>query len=158
MRAIFIATSATLLENFHWMIYIFGAFLIITGVKMLLQGDHKLDPQKNPWFGLFQRWIPMTNEYHGQQFSVRQEGKLRATLLMLVLVVVETTDVIFAVDSIPAILQSPGPVYRLYLQCLRDSWTAGALFYARRRHGNVRLPESRPVFRSLLCRSQDVGC
>jgi tellurite resistance protein TerC len=103
MRAIFIATGATLLENFHWMIYIFGAFLIITGVKMLLQGDHKLDPQKNPVVRLFQRWIPMTNEYHGQRFFVRQEGKLRATLLMLVLVVVETTDVIFAVDSIPAI-------------------------------------------------------
>jgi TerC family integral membrane protein len=103
MRAIFIATGATLLENFHWMIYIFGAFLIITGLKMLLQGDHKLDPQKNPVVRLFQRWIPLTNEYHGQRFFVRQEGKLRATLLMLVLVVVETTDVIFAVDSIPAI-------------------------------------------------------
>ena len=103
MRAIFIATGATLLENFHWMIYIFGAFLIITGVKMLLQGDHKLDPQKNPVVRLFRRWIPLTNKYHGQQFFVRQEGKLRATLLMLVLVGVETTDVIFSVDSIPAI-------------------------------------------------------
>ncbi|HSE88189.1 MAG TPA: TerC family protein [Candidatus Binatia bacterium] len=103
MRAIFIAAGATLLENFHWMIYIFGAFLIITGLKMLLQGDHKLDPQKNPVVRLFRRWIPLTNEYHGQHFFVRQEGKLQATLLMLVLVVVETTDVIFAVDSIPAI-------------------------------------------------------
>jgi TerC family integral membrane protein len=103
MRAIFIATGAALLENFHWMIYVFGAFLIITGMKMLLQGDHKLDPQKNPMVRLFQRWIPLTNEYQGQRFFVRKEGKINATLLMLVLVVVETTDVIFAVDSIPAI-------------------------------------------------------
>jgi tellurite resistance protein TerC len=103
MRAIFIATGAALLENFHWMIYVFGAFLIITGIKMLLQGDHKLDPQKNPVVRLFQRWIPLTNEYQGQRFFVRTEGRIHATLLMLVLVVVETTDVIFAVDSIPAI-------------------------------------------------------
>jgi len=103
MRAIFIATGAALLENFHWMIYVFGAFLIITGIRMLLQGDHQLDPQKNPVVRLFQRCVPLSNEYHGQRFFVRQGGKTYATLLMLVLVVVETTDVIFAVDSIPAI-------------------------------------------------------
>jgi TerC family integral membrane protein len=103
MRAIFIATGAALLEAFHWMIYVFGAFLIITGAKMLLQGDQKLKPDKNPVVRLFQRWIPITNEYQGQRFFVRKEGKIQATLLMLVLVVVETTDVIFAVDSIPAI-------------------------------------------------------
>ncbi|HEY7320401.1 MAG TPA: TerC family protein [Candidatus Binatia bacterium] len=103
MRALFIATGAALLENFHWMIYVFGAFLIITGIKMLLQGDEKLEPNKNPVVRLFQRWIPMVNEYEGQHFFVRKAGKIHATLLMLVLVVVETTDVIFAVDSIPAI-------------------------------------------------------
>jgi len=103
MRAIFIAAGAALLENFHWMIYVFGGFLIVTGIKMLLQGDEKLEPNKNPVVRLFQRWVPMTNEYQGQQFFVRKDGKIHATLLMLVLVVVETTDVIFAVDSIPAI-------------------------------------------------------
>src|SRR5262245_28789917 len=103
MRAIFIATGAALLENFHWMIYVFGAFLIVTGIKMLLQGDEKLEPNKNPVVRLFQRWIPLVNEYQGQRFFVRKAGKIHATLLMLVLVVVETTDVIFAVDSIPAI-------------------------------------------------------
>jgi len=103
MRAIFIATGAALLENFHWMIYVFGAFLIVTGIKMLLQGDEKLEPDKNPVVRLFQRWIPIVNEYQGQHFFVRKAGKIHATLLMLVLVVVETTDVIFAVDSIPAI-------------------------------------------------------
>ncbi len=103
MRAIFIVTGAALLENFHWMIYVFGAFLIVTGIKMLLQGEEKLEPNKNPAVRLFRRWIPITNEYQGQHFFVRKAGKIHATLLMLVLVVVETTDVIFAVDSIPAI-------------------------------------------------------
>jgi TerC family integral membrane protein len=103
MRAAFIATGAALLENFHWMMYLFGGFLIVTGIKMLLQGDTKLEPHKNPLVRLFQHWVPLTNVYHGQRFFVRKEGKIHATLLMLVLVVVETTDVIFAVDSIPAI-------------------------------------------------------
>ena len=103
MRAIFIASGAALLENFHWMIYVFGAFLIITGIKMLLQGDEKLEPDRNPVVRLFQRFVPITHEYEGQRFFVRKNGKVHATLLMLVLVVVETTDVIFAVDSIPAI-------------------------------------------------------
>jgi tellurite resistance protein TerC len=103
MRAIFIATGAALLENFHWMIYVFGAFLMVTGIRMLLQGDEKLEPDKNPVVRLFQRWVPITNEYQSQRFFVRKEGKIHATLLMLVLIVVETTDVIFAVDSIPAI-------------------------------------------------------
>ena len=114
LRAVFIATGAALLANFHWMIYAFGGFLIITGLKMLREGDQKLEPEKNPVVRLFQRWIPLTHEYHDQRFFVRQQGKLRATLLMLVLVVVETTDVIFAVDSIPAIFaitQDPFIVY-----------------------------------------------
>jgi tellurite resistance protein TerC len=102
-RAIFIATGAALLDSFHWMIYVFGGFLVITGVRMMLQREEKLDPEKNPVVRLFQRWIPLSHSYHGQQFFVRVNGKVHATLLMLVLVVVETTDVIFAVDSIPAI-------------------------------------------------------
>ena len=114
LRAVFIATGAALLHNFHWMIYVFGGFLIITGIKMLREGDQKLEPEKNPVVRLFQRWIPLTHEYHGQRFFIREQGKVRATLLMLVLVVVETTDVIFAVDSIPAIFaitQDPFIVY-----------------------------------------------
>jgi tellurite resistance protein TerC len=114
LRALFIVTGAALLQNFHWMIYVFGGFLIITGVKMLLKGDEKLEPDKNPIVRLFQRWIPLTHEYHGQRFFIRQQGQIHATLLMLVLVVVETTDLIFAVDSIPAIFaitQDPFIVY-----------------------------------------------
>ena len=103
LRAIFIAAGAALLENFHWMIYVFGAFLVVTGIKMLLQKDEKIEPKRNPVVRLFERLIPISKQYHDQKFFVRQNGKIHATLLMLVLIVVETTDVIFAVDSIPAI-------------------------------------------------------
>ena len=103
LRAIFIAAGSALLNQFHWMIYVFGAFLVFTGIKMFLQGDEKLEPERNPAVRLFERWVPMTREYHGQSFMVRTGGQTRATLLLLVLIVIETTDVIFAVDSIPAI-------------------------------------------------------
>ena len=103
MRAIFIAAGSTLLEHFHWMIYVFGGFLVVTGVKMLLQGDEKLEPEKNPVVRLFRRLMPITEEYHDQRFFIRRQGKCWATPLLLALIVVETTDVIFAVDSIPAI-------------------------------------------------------
>lgn len=103
LRAIFIVAGSALLTQFHWMIYVFGAFLMFTGIKMFLQGDEKLEPNRNPVVRLFERWVPMTREYHGQSFITRTNGQTRATLLLLVLIVIETTDVIFAVDSIPAI-------------------------------------------------------
>jgi tellurite resistance protein TerC len=103
MRAIFIAAGAALLENFHWMIYVFGGFLVVTGVKMLARGDQKLQPERNPIVRLFRYLMPITQEYHDQRFFVTKESKRWATPLLLVLIVVETTDVIFAVDSIPAI-------------------------------------------------------
>jgi len=114
LRAIFIATGSALLSNFHWMIYVFGAFLIITGIKMLRQGEEKLEPDRNPVVRLFERWVPISKNYHGQNFFIQSGGRRQATLLMLVLLVVETTDVIFAVDSIPAIFaitQDPFIVY-----------------------------------------------
>ena len=114
LRAIFIATGAALIGNFHWMIYIFGAFLVFTGIKMFLQGDAKIEPEKNPLVRLFERCVPISKKYHGQSFFVRHEGRRQATLLMVVLIVIETTDVIFAVDSIPAIFaitQDPFIVY-----------------------------------------------
>jgi len=114
LRAIFIATGSALLSNFHWMIYVFGAFLVITGIKMLLQGNEKIEPEKNLVVRLFQRMMPVTHDYHGQNFFIIKDGRRHATLMMLVLIVVETTDVIFAVDSIPAIFavtQDPFLVY-----------------------------------------------
>ena len=103
MRAIFIALGAALLTAFHWMIYVFGGFLIITGIKLLLTGDHKLDPEKNPAVRLVRRVMRVTHEYHGQHFFLWNNGQLWVTPLFLVLVVIESTDVIFAMDSIPAI-------------------------------------------------------
>ena len=103
LRAIFIATGTALLTNFHWMIYVFGGFLIFTGIKLLFAGEEKIDPEKNPAVRLVRRFMNVTPDYHGQQFFIRKDGRLWATPLLLVLIVVETTDVIFAVDSIPAI-------------------------------------------------------
>ncbi|MBM4263814.1 MAG: TerC family protein [Deltaproteobacteria bacterium] len=114
LRAIFIATGSALLSNFHWMIYVFGAFLVFTGIKMFFQGDEKIEPEKNPVVRLFSRWVPVVKEYHGQSFFIKRDGKTYATLLMLVLIVVETTDVIFAVDSIPAIFAITSDPFIVY--------------------------------------------
>jgi len=103
LRAIFIATGTALLANFHWMIYVFGGFLVFTGIKLLFAGEDKVEPEKNPAVRLLRRFIKVTPDYQGQRFFIRKDGRLWATPLFLVLVVVETTDVIFAVDSIPAI-------------------------------------------------------
>jgi len=103
LRAIFIGTGTALLANFHWMIYVFGGFLVFTGIKLLFAGEEKIEPEKNPAVRLVRRFIKVTPDYEGQRFFIRKDGRLWATPLLLVLVVVETTDVIFAVDSIPAI-------------------------------------------------------
>jgi len=102
-RAAFIAGGAALLESFHWMIYVFGGFLVFTGIRMALHRDEEVHPERNPALRAFKRVIPTTDEYHGQRFVIRKAGKLLATPLMAVLVLVETSDIIFAVDSIPAI-------------------------------------------------------
>ncbi len=102
-RAIFIALGAQLLERYDWMVYVFGAFLIYTGIRMAMHRDEEVHPERNPMLRLVRRVIPMTNTYHGEKFFVRHGGKLVATPLVAVLIAVETSDVIFAVDSIPAI-------------------------------------------------------
>jgi tellurite resistance protein TerC len=103
MRATFILAGAALISSFHWVIYIFGAFLIFTGVKILRQGDTEVEPEQNPAVRLFRKMVPMTSGYESGRFFVKQAGKLLATPLALVLVTVEFTDVVFATDSIPAI-------------------------------------------------------
>jgi tellurite resistance protein TerC len=103
LRAIFIASGAALLEAFHWIIYIFGAFLVFTGIKMARHQELELDPTENPVLKLLRRVVPISSEYSGQRFFVRDGAKLLATPLFAVLVLIETTDVVFAVDSIPAI-------------------------------------------------------
>lgn len=114
MRAICIAAGVTLLNQFHWLIYVFGAFLIITGIKMLLSKDKEIHPEKNPLLQLFRRMIPVTKDYHGDQFFTIENGKRYATPLFITLLFIELSDLIFAVDSIPAILaisQDPFIVY-----------------------------------------------
>ena len=103
MRAVFIFAGAALLDAFHWVLYLFGAFLVFTGLKMFRHQDLQLDPSKNPVLRLVQRFIPLTTEYHGQRLLLRRGRGLVATPLFAVLVMVETVDLIFAVDSIPAI-------------------------------------------------------
>jgi tellurite resistance protein TerC len=102
-RAIFIAGGAVLLEQFHWILYVFGAFLVFTGWRMFRHRHDDSDPAANPVLRLVRRVVPSTNEYHGQKFWIRRHGKWLATPLFTVLVLVETTDIVFAVDSIPAI-------------------------------------------------------
>ena len=104
MRSIFIFAGVALINKFHWIIYIFGAFLIFTGIKMLFQKDEKMDPNKNPLVKLFKRFYPVTDTMHGDQFFVKINAKTFATPLFVVLLLVEFTDLIFAVDSIPAIM------------------------------------------------------
>ncbi len=103
-RAIFISVGITLLEHFHWLIYVFGAFLVFTGFKLALEKDKEIHPERNPVLRLFRRMMPVTEQYEGGKFFVRKDNRIWATPLFVVLLVVETTDVIFAVDSIPAIL------------------------------------------------------
>jgi tellurite resistance protein TerC len=104
MRSIFIFAGVALINKFHWIIYIFGAFLVFTGVKMLFQKDEKMDPNKNPLVRLFKRFYPVTDTMHGDRFFVKINAKTFATPLFVVLLLVEFTDLIFAVDSIPAIM------------------------------------------------------
>ena len=102
-RGIFIAGGSVLIASFSWVLYIFAAFLLITGYRMIRQRDEHLDVEKSRALRLFRRSVPMTDTYHGQRFLVRRNGILMATPLLAVLVLVEVTDVIFAIDSIPAI-------------------------------------------------------
>lgn len=103
MRALFIMLGAALLQSFQWIIYIFGAFLIYTGYKMLNGHEVEVHPERNPVVRLFQRAIPITSHYEGSRMLVQRRGRWMATPLLLVLVVIEGTDLVFAVDSIPAI-------------------------------------------------------
>lgn len=103
MRGTLILVGSVLLETFHWIIYVFGAFLIFTGIRMARQKEEELKPDENPIVKFFKRFVPVTDNYEGDKFFIRRAGRLFATPLFLVLLVVESTDLVFAVDSIPAI-------------------------------------------------------
>ena len=104
MRGLFIATGVALLENFSWLIFLFGGFLVFTGIKLAIRRDEEVQPDQNPVMKLAKRFLPVTSEFEGQKFFVRRAGKWFVTPLFMVLIGLETTDLIFAVDSVPAVL------------------------------------------------------
>jgi tellurite resistance protein TerC len=102
-RGAFIAGGAAILDAVHWSIYVFGAFLVVTGVRMARSRNEEPHPERNPAMRAFRRLVPTTDDYRGQRLTVREGGRRVATPLLAVLVIIETTDIVFAVDSIPAI-------------------------------------------------------
>lgn len=114
MRAALIIVGAILIAKFHWIIYIFGAFLVFTGVKMAISKEEEEEVTENFVVKLFRRFFPVVHEYHGAKFFIKKDGRNFATPLFIVLIIVETTDLVFALDSIPAIFavsQHPFIVY-----------------------------------------------
>jgi tellurite resistance protein TerC len=103
MRGVFIIVGVRLIQTFHWIIYAFGLFLVYSGIQLFRKEEVGVQPEKNPVLRLFRRWVPVTEHYEGEQFFIRRAG-LYATPLFVVLLVVETTDLLFATDSIPAVL------------------------------------------------------
>ncbi|HYQ46957.1 MAG TPA: TerC family protein [Polyangiaceae bacterium] len=103
LRAVFVLLGAALLSRFHWLAYVFGGFLVFTGIRLLVQREGHVDPRSNPLFKLFRRLMPSVDEFHEGRFTIVQGGKRYATPLLLVLIAIETTDIVFAMDSIPAI-------------------------------------------------------
>ncbi len=114
MRGILIAVGSVLLDDFHWILYVFGIFLIITGIRMTVQRETSVHPERNPILKLVRRIVPVTQEYERDRFFVRNAGTLAVTPLLLVLIVIETTDLIFAVDSIPAIFAITNNPFLVY--------------------------------------------
>jgi tellurite resistance protein TerC len=114
MRASFIFAGVALINRFHWIVIIFGGFLVFTGIRMLFQRDTPADPEKNPIVRFFRRFLPVTNDFHGDRLFIRNKRRLYATPLFLVLVIIESSDLIFAVDSIPAILAISKDTFIVY--------------------------------------------
>ena len=114
MRASFIFAGVALINRFHWIVIIFGGFLIFTGIRMLIQKEEPADPERNLIIKFFRKFLPVTNAFHNDRLFIKQNRKLYATPLFLVLVIIETSDLIFAVDSIPAILAISKDTFVVY--------------------------------------------
>jgi tellurite resistance protein TerC len=129
LRAVFIFLGIELFERFHWMVYLFGGLLIITGIKMAFGGEEKIEPEKNLVVRLVRRFVPITKRIYGDRFFIRRNGLLAATPLLLTLLVVESSDVIFAVDSIPAILAVTRDPFIVYTSNVFAIMGLRSLFY-----------------------------
>jgi len=114
MRGIFIFAGIALINRFHWIVIIFGGFLVFTGIRMLFQKDSEVDPEKNPIVRFFRKFLPVTHSLHGDKLFIRQNHRMYATPLFLVLLIIESSDLIFAVDSIPAILAISQDTFIVY--------------------------------------------
>ena len=130
MRLGFILAGVALLERFHWLIYLFGAVLVLSGIKMWTAKDRKLDPSRNPVVRLFRHLVPVTDGFEGGRLLLRRAGRWMATPLLVVLVVVETTDLIFAIDSIPAVLAVTRDPFIVYSSNAFAMIGLRALFFA----------------------------
>jgi integral membrane protein, TerC family len=130
MRAIFIFAGIALIQKFHWVLYIMGAFLVFTGIKLLFEKDKEIHPEKNPILLLFRKFVRCTEGYDQDKFFVRRGVQLCATPLFLVLLVIETTDVIFAVDSVPAVLSISLDPFIVYSSNVFAILGLRALFFA----------------------------
>ena len=130
MRAIFIFAGVALISKFHWIIYIFGALLIFTGIKMLFQKEEQIEPDKNPLVRLFKKLFPFTDQPHEGKFFMKLNGKTFATPLFVVLLIVEFTDLIFAVDSIPAILAITDDTFIIFTSNVFAILGLRALYFA----------------------------
>ena len=131
MRGLFILAGVSLIYRFHWILFIFGGLLIYSGIRLMVTGEHKIDPAHNPLVNALRRFLPVTSEYRGGRFFVRgQQGALCATPLLVVLLVVETTDILFAVDSIPAVLAITLNAFIVYTSNVLAIIGLRSLYYA----------------------------
>jgi tellurite resistance protein TerC len=130
IRGIFIFAGVAIIERLHWVIYIFGAFLVYTGIRLFLHRDRKVHPEHNPFLRLCRRFMPVTRDYREDRFCLREAGRLFITPLFLVVLVVETTDILFAVDSIPAVLSITLDPFIVYTSNIFAILGLRALYFA----------------------------
>ena len=130
MRGVFIIAGVALITKFHWIIYIFGALLIITAIKITLQKDKKIQPEKNPVLKLLHKIMPVDSSFDGGRFFLKKQGRWFATPLFAIVLVLETTDVIFAVDSIPAVLAISTDPFIVYTSNVFAILGLRSLFFA----------------------------
>jgi len=129
-RAVFIAGGIALLEAFHWTVYVFGAILLITAIRLVFEKDKEIHPERNPLLKLFRRFVPVTPTYEGGHFWVRRDGRWWATPLFVALLLIELTDILFAVDSVPAVLAVSRDPFIVYTSNVFAILGLRALYFA----------------------------
>ena len=156
MRGVMIWLGVALVERFHFVLYIFGAFLVLTGLRMLFDRDAKLDFEKNFFMRLCRKMLPLTQEFHGRRFAVRIDGRLMFTPLLLVLILVDVMDLIFAVDSIPAVFAITTDQFIVYTSNICAILGIALALFPPRAHGrSLHLSQDRPRHHSRFRRHKD---